>query len=245
MNQTPASLNSSNLIIGSNSGLGSSIARSLLSQGDTVHGSYRTHPTDLPHLQYHLDLSKPQSISKYVNELEAVIRSPINRIFFCSALTQHPLDPPFSAHKQDTDWHQLLSTYFQVNICGVISLIYKILNSGILDSHAKICVFSSLAGSIALRGSLIHNRPGGNLSYRVSKAALNCAVRNIAYDLQASDDRRVIFTIHPGWVKTASGGPNAPLEPEMAAELIIGLTDRITNKQSGLFLDINGIPLQY
>ena len=40
--------------------------------------------------------------------------------------------------------------------------------------------------------------------YRISKSALNSAVKSISYDL--SKTNMIIVALHPGWVRTKSGG---------------------------------------
>ena len=72
-----------------------------------------------------------------------------------------------------------------------------------LKKNSKIIFFSSLAGSITKRGNLKHNKPFGNMIYRMSKSALNCGVKNLSYDFQKE---HIIISLHPGFVKTKNGG---------------------------------------
>ena len=104
---------------------------------------------------------------------------------------------------------------------------------------------SSLAGSSTLRGKLNHNKPGGNLPYRISKAALNCAVKNIAYDLSQIYPKLIIFSLHPGWVQTFSTGNNPEIKADDSALRIFQLMEKVTTSDSGYFLDSLGNRLKF
>jgi len=96
----------------------------------------------------------------------------------------------------------------------------------------KIAVLGSKVGSIA------DNTSGGNYGYRTSKAALNQVVRNLAIDLA---DRGIrVVALHPGWVKTDMGGPNALIEPEESVRGMRRVVERLTEGQSGGFFAYDG-----
>jgi NAD(P)-dependent dehydrogenase (short-subunit alcohol dehydrogenase family) len=111
-----------------------------------------------------------------------------------------------------------------------------------LQQNALIVFFSSLAGSIEHRGKLKHNKPFGNLFYRLSKAALNCGVKNLSYDFQ---NRYTIVALHPGYVKTKSGGKNADYEVSYAAEKIFKTLINVSKKDNGSFIDLYGKKLKW
>lgn len=89
-------------------------------------------------------------------------------------------------------------------------------------------------------GSITNKRSGGFYAYGSSKAALNFITRAMANDLQP--DNVLTVAIHPGWVKTDMGGPNASLTPEQSAQGVIAVIDNLTVEQSGLFFNWNGEP---
>jgi len=95
---------------------------------------------------------------------------------------------------------------------------------------------SSIMGSIA---GVTGRR---EYSYSVSKAALNMLGRILSFDLaELGIDS---FLIHPGWVRTSMGGPNAQYDE---AESAAGIYDRINEWRAGdaPFLDFRGESLQW
>lgn len=87
-------------------------------------------------------------------------------------------------------------------------------------------------------GSMADNSSGGCYLYRSSKAALNAVAKSLSIDLV----RRgvLIALLHPGWVRTDMGGPDAWITVE---ESVTGMRSRIaglTSAQSGRFLTYDG-----
>jgi NAD(P)-dependent dehydrogenase (short-subunit alcohol dehydrogenase family) len=88
-------------------------------------------------------------------------------------------------------------------------------------------------------GSIDDNRSGGSYAYRLSKAALNMAVRNLAHEL--GPERFVVLAIHPGWVRTRMGGDDrAPLALEAAAAEVLRLGRGADASLSGTMLGPGG-----
>ena len=79
---------------------------------------------------------------------------------------------------------------------------------------------------------------GGFYAYGAAKAGLNRMMRSVAVDLR---DRGIIVgLVHPGWVQTDMGGPNAEITPQESAEGIRKVTQAWTLDRSGDFLKWNG-----
>jgi NAD(P)-dependent dehydrogenase (short-subunit alcohol dehydrogenase family) len=57
--------------------------------------------------------------------------------------------------------------------------------------------------------------------YRMSKAAVNMLALNLAAAL--APDGILVNAMHPGWMRTDMGGPDAPVPPEQAAETALYL----------------------
>lgn len=81
-------------------------------------------------------------------------------------------------------------------------------------------------------GSLNHNLEGA-IAYRTSKAAVNKAMQVLATNF--ASDGIIVVPIHPGWVRTDMGGPQAAISPEESAEGIFALATGLNNEMSGRF----------
>jgi NAD(P)-dependent dehydrogenase (short-subunit alcohol dehydrogenase family) len=123
---------------------------------------------------------------------------------------------------------------FEVNCVGALRVSRAFLPLLKKAPGAKLVHITSLMGSLA------DNRSGGAYAYRMSKAALNMASINLALDL--GRDGIVSVVLHPGWVKTDMGGPNAPLGIEEAVRAMMQTIERLGPEDSGGFLDRHGKP---
>lgn len=135
---------------------------------------------------------------------------------------------------------EVLQSYMSVNCFSYLLLFSNLFQLDLLQANAKVFFLSSIAGSTSLRGKLKHNQTGGDLAYRLSKSALNCAVRNIAYDIQQLMPELTVVAVHPGWVQTTSGGRNATVSIESCVSSLLALMDRVGPELSGEFIDSDG-----
>jgi NAD(P)-dependent dehydrogenase (short-subunit alcohol dehydrogenase family) len=92
-------------------------------------------------------------------------------------------------------------------------------------------------------GSIGDNASGGHYAYRSSKAALNMVTRNLAIELKGKGI--VAVAVHPGWVETDMGGPNATLTPEESVAALRRIVDGLTLEQSGRFFSWQGHELPW
>lgn len=81
---------------------------------------------------------------------------------------------------------------------------------------------------------------GGFYAYGAAKAGLNRMMRSIAIDLK--DRGIVVGLVHPGYVQTDMGGPNAEITPQESAQGIRRQAAQWSLDQSGDFLKWNGEP---
>jgi NAD(P)-dependent dehydrogenase (short-subunit alcohol dehydrogenase family) len=121
---------------------------------------------------------------------------------------------------------------FRVNAEAPVRMVEAFLPQLAASRRKLIVAISTLMGSIG------DNTSGGHILYRSSKAALNAAMKSLALDLR--DQGIGVLILHPGWVRTAMGGPQAPTLP---AESIAGMRQVIEAwrpEATGQFVNFRG-----
>ena len=99
-----------------------------------------------------------------------------------------------------------------------------------------------LATVSARVGSIEDNRLGGWYSYRVSKAALNMALKTLSIEWKHSHPRGCVAALHPGTNDTALSKPfqtnvaaDNLFDPAYTASMFAGLLSKLTPADSGKF----------
>ena len=111
------------------------------------------------------------------------------------------------------------------NVLGAMQLIPAVAPR-VAAAKGKFVFISSGMGSIADASSSY------GWIYRVSKAALNMAVRAAAFDYPEA----IMTLMNPGWVKTDMGGPSATLAVEQSVSAMREVIDKLTAKDSGTII---------
>jgi NAD(P)-dependent dehydrogenase (short-subunit alcohol dehydrogenase family) len=137
---------------------------------------------------------------------------------------------------QDLDEAGFLDT-IRVNTLAPLKLAEALADQVAASDRKVIATQSSLMGSIADNGT------GGYYAYRASKAALNMATKCLALDLGKRGIS--VVALHPGWVRTRMGGPNAPVSTEDCVAGQQALLDRAGAKENGGFFNFDGKPLPW
>ncbi|AEY02116.1 hypothetical protein GU3_11805 [Oceanimonas sp. GK1] len=108
-----------------------------------------------------------------------------------------------------------------------------------------------LAALSARVGSISDNRGGGWYSYRISKAALNMAIKNLGVEWSRRFPAACVVGLHPGTVATQlsapfrAGLPPGQLQtPEQAARHLLRVLDGLTPAQSGRLFAWDGQEIQ-
>lgn len=109
-----------------------------------------------------------------------------------------------------------------------------------------------LATVSARVGSIEDNRLGGWYSYRISKAALNMALKTLSIEWKHSHRRGCVVALHPGTNDTQLSRPyqaNVPeqglFDPAYTASSFVDLLSRLGPAESGRFLAWNGDPIPW
>ncbi|MCX7281704.1 MAG: hypothetical protein NTX21_09150, partial [Alphaproteobacteria bacterium] len=96
--------------------------------------------------------------------------------------------------------------------------------------------------------SIGDNRLGGWYSYRVSKAAINQAIRTSSIELARRAPDAICQALHPGTVDTGlsrpfSGTRRSTLKPSDSAAMLLSVIDNASSRNSGEFLNQNSLKI--
>lgn len=126
------------------------------------------------------------------------------------------------------DWEQM----FRINTLGPMRMAEAFVEHVAASDRKVIATLTSIVGSI---GS---NNFGGLYAYRSTKAAANAVMKSMGLDLARKGI--VAVPIHPGWARTAMGGPNAPIDPVDAVTGVRKVIDGLTKEMAGRFWQFDG-----
>ncbi len=87
-------------------------------------------------------------------------------------------------------------------------------------------------------GSIAEMDAGNSAIYRASKAALNALTRCFVAGLKPG--KFTVLSLHPGWVRTDMGGPNAAVSIEDSARGIANVLERERASHQHKYLDYQG-----
>ncbi len=215
------------LITGVSRGIGKALAQKFLAEGYEVIGTYLDGTIDYSHQNlkvFQLDLASDNSVMKFSEDIRSIGNNVDILINNAGAL--------FDEDDTRVIIDKLRKT-LEVNLVGTINLTEKILPLVNADGH--IVNISSSAGSlIEADFNTPSHYPYHYPAYKISKAAINMYTRTLAMRLAHEEKSSIVVSsVHPGWVKTEMGGPEAEIAPEEAAENIYALA--ISRPETGQF----------
>lgn len=216
------------VIIGANRGIGLELAKEYKNLNFNVIGTSRN-PLSSISLQEEiglenilpLDISDSNSIEEFCDSITKKTKSKID-IFINNAGSRGE-----KGRIEIPDQKVMLDT-INTNAIGPTILIKSL--KSILEK-SKIAIITSGMGSI-------NKTMSGDLSYRISKAAVNMAGRNL--HMEFKKQKSIILLIHPGWVQTDMGGENADISAQVSAKGIINVISDAKQDNSGTFIDYKG-----
>lgn len=223
------------LITGANRGIGLSLVQHYLNQGWQVHATYRSTSQsqslldDIANEQlfcYQLDITDYPKVTALADQLPTI------DLLINNAGYYGPKGYGFGNTDVD-EWRKV----FEINTIAPLKLVealYPKLQQGRLKKIA--CLSSKV-------GSMTENTSGGGYIYRSSKAALNSVVKSLSNDL--SGQGYTVLALHPGWVQTEMGGPNAILPAPDSAKGLINVIENVTLSDSGRFLNYDGTEIPW
>jgi NAD(P)-dependent dehydrogenase (short-subunit alcohol dehydrogenase family) len=225
------------VVTGASRGLGLGLARALAKRGDEVHATARS-PGDAAALD---ELARTSRGRVRVHELD--VRRDDQARALGAALGSAGVDLLINNAGVGGGYSGLAAlnpeealAAFDTNALGPLR-VTRALVDNISAARGKVINVSSTMGSIA------DNTSGRAYAYRMSKAALNMATRNLAIELAPAGV--TVVCVNPGWVKTDLGGPNAPTEIADSVGWILRLADSLELEQTGRFLHAKGYELPW
>ena len=126
---------------------------------------------------------------------------------------------------------------FRTNVMGPLAVSSALL-SNVENSEGK-----SIATVTSRMGSIGDTTGGEEYIYRSSKAAVNMVMTCLANEL-AGDGVKVVL-LHPGWVKTDMGGPDAAIDAKESVTGMRAVIAGLKENDSGGFLNYDGTEIPW
>lgn len=215
------------VVSGANRGLGLALVQRLVEKGHKVVALCRERSDALDRLPAEV----VEGIDLASTECMAILRSrfgqqPIDLLISNAGVVEREqcLDEEAVEHARKQ---------FEVNALGPMRLMAAL--GGSINAGGRVVVISSRLASFA------QNPNGGYYGYRMSKVAVNMLVKALSTDVPSAS----VFAIHPGWMRTRLGGPDAPLDPLVSAAGIVELCERAGPESTGKFFLWNGESLAW
>lgn len=210
------------LIVGASRGLGHAMAAEFFDRGWNVIGTVRN-PTARTLLHdladrsdgrvsvEHLDINEPTQLAPLHERLAP---RELDVLFVNAGTTLHEQTPIGAVPTAD---------FVEVMITNALSPMR------VIEALEDLVAPAGLIGAMSSgQGSITNNTTGSREVYRGSKAALNMFMRS--FSARQSTTQRAFVLMAPGWVRTALGGPGAPLTiDETVPRVVDVLLSRLGN----------------
>lgn len=221
------------LITGANRGVGLALVKAYLSAGWRVFACCR-HIADAAELRqlqanntaltlHQLDVTDYQAVTALSQEMADVTLD----LLINNAGYYGPKGYGFGNTDID-EWRKVL----EINTIAPLKLAEAFYPQLLANQPGTIANLSSKVGSMT------ENTSGGGYIYRSSKAALNSVAKSLSNDL--SPQGIISVALHPGWVQTEMGGPNAKITASESAQGLKAVIDSLTLERSGGFYNYDG-----
>lgn len=221
------------LIIGASRGIGMEFARQYLAAGWRVFGTFRSEADRIRLRDLGVQTLKLDVLD--ANDLAAASWQLDGEDFDVLVMNAGVYGPRTSSIQKPPT----LEEFDQVMRTNVLSAMRLMPLVGPLLTRTR----GTLAFVSSRMGSIAETSASYGMLYRVSKAAVNMVGKLAHSDFSAHGVR--VITLHPGWVRTDMGGPNADVE---VADSVSGMRRVIAEPlayPSGGFFDYRGQSLAW
>jgi NAD(P)-dependent dehydrogenase (short-subunit alcohol dehydrogenase family) len=124
------------------------------------------------------------------------------------------------------------STAFKINSMAPLKLA-EAFQANLAKSQLK-----KLATLTSKMGSIDDNTSGGSYIYRSTKTAANMVMKSLSIDLAPAGIS--VVTLHPGWVLTDMGGPNAMINVKTSVSGLRNVIANLSLVNTGKFIAYDG-----
>ena len=180
-----------------------------------------------------LDVSRPEQIDTLAAALHG---TPIDMLVNNAGLLGHTIEAQGPGAFGSIDYE----TWGQVHAINTMAplRVAEAFVDHVAASEMKLMFFMSTH-----MGSIADLADGNFYPYRSSKAALNLLVKALSIDLAPRGVRTL--AVHPGWVSTDMGGPEAPVNKEDSIAGIRRVVAGYDGSQTGRFYQYDGQALPW
>ncbi|MBV8626544.1 MAG: SDR family oxidoreductase [Paraburkholderia sp.] len=221
------------LIVGASRGIGREFARQYKRAGWRVLATARDDDAlealaDLGAETFPLDITEPEEIAALGWKLDG---EPLHAAVLVAGVYGPRTEGVETITSED------FADVMNTNVRGPMQLL-PILLPLVEDARGVLAVLSSKMGSISEATGTT------GWLYRASKAALNDAIKIASLQTRSA----ACIALHPGWVRTDMGGPQAAIDPERS---VAGMRDVLAQAAgapeafNGRFYQYDGTPLEW
>jgi NAD(P)-dependent dehydrogenase (short-subunit alcohol dehydrogenase family) len=238
------------LVTGANRGIGRAIARRFLAAGDTVVATVRSADGERELREVPAREASAGGVGEgaepgakgsrlvvercdvreraQVEGLAERVRGRFGRVdvLVNNAAVFEERDYALRADELDSE---LLRRTLDVNVVGTATVCVAILP--LVPRGGRVVNLSSDLGQFGKPGGMTATM----VAYSLSKAAVNAYTSALGNAVRSRGI--LVDSLHPGWVRTAMGGANAPLAPEDGAEAVYRLATRAAGETGRFWRD--------
>jgi NAD(P)-dependent dehydrogenase (short-subunit alcohol dehydrogenase family) len=226
-------------ISGANRGIGLGMALLMAGKGYTVFAGYREEARSERLLQESRQSARIVPVKVDVtneSEVKALAETIAARSGHLDILVNSAGINPTKTGEIDSLSLKDFTEGFLVNVGGPFLTTRHLLPLIKKGREKKVVNITSVMGSIQLS-------TGDMVPYRVSKAALNMLTKNMAIAYQPYGI--TVVGLHPGWVRTDMGGPEAHVSVEESVTKLLGIIENLSPSRSGQVISFEGQVIPY
>jgi NAD(P)-dependent dehydrogenase (short-subunit alcohol dehydrogenase family) len=217
------------VITGGKSGLGLELAKAYEAAGHHVIVGCRNAAVAPVGEAYELDMASESSIDAFAAHLGD---RPIDVLINNAGIDGRNVGATDGHREALTISSAAFTAVMEVNVNGPL-LLTQHLAPNLRATKGKVVNISSQIASMEVAQTM-----GRDISYAASKAAFNMVSIKLAQALKP--DGVTVVMMHPGWLRTAMGGPSAAVEPDVAAAEIMATINGLTLDNTSTFIRSDG-----